>query len=97
MSGKRKMKELIHFIVLISILTIVFANKEVETTHGRVSGRSFKTFFEEKKYQAFMGIPFAAPPVKEFRFKVIYFFYFFWKLYKLINFLLLIKVYLIAI
>lgn len=77
MSGKRKMKELIHFIVLISILTIVFANKEVETTHGRVSGRSFKTFFEEKKYQAFMGIPFAAPPVKEFRFKVIYFFYFF--------------------
>lgn len=82
-----------YFIVLISILAIVFANKEVETTHGRVSGRSFKTFFEEKKYQAFLGIPFAAPPVKDLRFKVIYYILsFFFGNYQVNKFLLRIKV-----
>ncbi|CAH2089353.1 unnamed protein product [Euphydryas editha] len=63
------MKEIIHFIVLFSISTLVLAKNEVETTHGRVAGTQFKTFLEEKKYQAFMGIPFATPPVKDLRFK----------------------------
>nr|XP_026493565.1 esterase FE4-like [Vanessa tameamea] len=63
------MDKIIGIFILISVSVLVLADIEVETTHGRVAGRDFKSIFEEKKYHGFMGIPFAAPPVKDLRFK----------------------------
>lgn len=45
-------------------------HKIVETNYGKVKGIIGKTFFKEKTYFAFKGIPFAKPPIGELRFKV---------------------------
>lgn len=55
---------------LLIVINLTSATSVVETTHGSLSGKTFKTIFEKKTYHAFMGIPFAAPPVKDLRFKV---------------------------
>ncbi|CAH2241961.1 jg9079 [Pararge aegeria aegeria] len=55
---------------ILLFVNFTLAKSVVETTHGRVSGKTFKTIFEKKTYHAFMGIPFAAPPVKDLRFQV---------------------------
>lgn len=50
----------------------VHEHKIVETNYGKVKGIMGKTFFKEKPFYAFKGIPFAKPPIGERRFKVIY-------------------------
>lgn len=57
-------------LILLVVINVTSAKSVVETTHGSLSGKTFKTIFEKKIYHAFMGIPFAAPPVKDLRFKV---------------------------
>lgn len=64
------MNEIISIFYFLSFLSILCKASEVETTHGRVTGKTFKTLYEGREYHGFMGIPFAAPPVKELRFKV---------------------------
>lgn len=44
--------------------------KIIETESGLVRGKKSLTFFETKAYYAFMGIPYAKPPLNELRFKV---------------------------
>ncbi|XP_050674493.1 juvenile hormone esterase-like isoform X1 [Leptidea sinapis] len=58
--------------LIICILNIAFVVSDrpiVKTTHGYVAGVELKTLYEGLKYYGFMGIPFAAPPIKELRFK----------------------------
>lgn len=42
----------------------------VSTFNGQLRGRLHRTFFDDKPYYAFRGIPYATPPVRELRFKV---------------------------
>lgn len=61
------------FYTLIYLISIIFVSADegtVLTTHGLVSGKIFKTLFKETQYHGFMGIPYAAPPVKDLRFTV---------------------------
>lgn len=44
--------------------------KIIETESGLVRGLKNLTFFEEKAYYAFKGIPYAKPPLNGLRFKV---------------------------
>lgn len=42
----------------------------VRTESGLVRGEKLLTLYENKEYYAFKGIPYAAPPINELRFKV---------------------------
>ena len=64
------MNKIVNIIFFFISIVVICEGSEVETTHGRVVGKIFKTLYKEKVYHGFMGIPFAAPPVKELRFKV---------------------------
>lgn len=56
---------------LFSFLCVSNANRvEVLTSHGKLSGKSYRTLVLKTEYYGFMGIPYAAPPVKQFRFLV---------------------------
>lgn len=44
--------------------------KIVKTKYGDVRGKLLKTLFDDGKYFAFQGIPYAKSPVNELRFKV---------------------------
>lgn len=59
--------------LILIFLGITVINAEppiVETTHGKVQGKVLKTLLKNEEYFGFMGIPYAAPPVKEMRFLV---------------------------
>lgn len=45
--------------------------KIVNTKYGDVRGKFLKTLFDDGKYFAFQGIPYAKSPINELRFKVI--------------------------
>lgn len=42
----------------------------IETPSGRIRGKLNHTLFDKKLFYSFRGIPFAKPPIQEFRFKV---------------------------
>lgn len=42
----------------------------IETSSGRIRGKLNHTLFDKKLFYSFRGIPFAKPPIQEFRFKV---------------------------
>lgn len=46
------------------------SSRTVDTTHGKISGRVLKTLIKQVEYYGFMGIPYAAPPIKDLRFMV---------------------------
>lgn len=64
--------------VAVLILTVTNWNYEeelpefrtVSTFNGQLRGRLHHTFFDDKPYYAFRGIPYAKPPIWELRFKV---------------------------
>lgn len=65
------------FLLLNSILSNVSGEnstnvvyKIVETKNGAIRGLVMQTFFNNKSYFAFKGIPFAKPPIGELRYKV---------------------------
>lgn len=43
----------------------------IEIEHGRIRGKLNRTLFDGKLFHSFRGIPFAKPPLNEFRFKVL--------------------------
>ena len=45
-------------------------NKIVQIESGKIKGKIGATHFEDLAYYAFLGIPYAKPPVKSLRFKV---------------------------
>lgn len=57
------------YAVLCAVL-VVCEEKVVNTTHGRISGKVFRSLFKNEEYVGFIGIPYAAPPVKDLRFLV---------------------------
>ncbi|XP_049877282.1 esterase E4-like [Pectinophora gossypiella] len=60
---------LIFYVVLCTLELIKHTEcVEVESTHGKVSGKLLKTLLKEVEYHGFMGIPYAAPPLKDLRF-----------------------------
>lgn len=44
--------------------------KLVNTVNGSVRGHKCTTIYEQKLYYSFRGIPYAKPPINEWRFKV---------------------------
>lgn len=66
-------KILVCWIFTSNLIPIIFARADedtVLTTHGLVSGKILKTLLKRTQYYGFMGIPYAAPPVKHLRFMV---------------------------
>lgn len=67
--------------VAVLVVTVVDFNGDkefpefetVSTFNGRLRGRLHRTFFDDKPYYAFKGIPYAKPPILELRFKVSFF------------------------
>lgn len=65
-------------VAVLVVITIPAFNKDkewleietVSTYNGRLRGRLHRTFFDNKQYYAFKGIPYAKPPLQELRFKV---------------------------
>lgn len=58
-------------ILHLTSFTIAYAKQPtVLTTHGLVSGKTFKTLLRQTEYHGFMGIPYAAPPTGDSRFLV---------------------------
>lgn len=43
---------------------------EVNIKSGRIRGKLSKSFYDNKSYYSFLGIPFAMPPLNELRFLV---------------------------
>lgn len=43
----------------------------IETENGAVRGKLDRTFLQNMPYYAFKGIPYAKPPIRELRFKVL--------------------------
>lgn len=71
----RKLLCVMYICNIIAVLTTVvfIAHCEepvVETSHGKIKGKLLKTLIEDVEYFGFMGIPYAAPPVKNLRFLV---------------------------
>lgn len=61
------------FITLLAILSLVAANDEykiIQTEYGAIRGKLLSTIYDAKPYYSYRGIPYAKPPLKEFRFKV---------------------------
>lgn len=62
--------------VAVLVVTVADGDNELQefetvlTFSGRVRGRLHRTFFDNKPYYAFRGIPYAKPPIRELRFKV---------------------------
>lgn len=61
------------FLTIASILclvTVVSSNQPKATTENGVVVGTYKTSFSGVTYRSFEGIPYAKPPVYEYRFKV---------------------------
>lgn len=43
----------------------------IDIEHGRIRGKLNRTLFDGKLFYSFRGIPFAKPPLGDFRFKVL--------------------------
>lgn len=62
--------------VLVVTISDFSGNKElpefetISTYNGQLRGCLQHTFFDNKPYYAFKGIPYAKPPLRELRFKV---------------------------
>ncbi|CAF4809451.1 unnamed protein product [Pieris macdunnoughi] len=56
------------FLLCLNFLTVFSEPPTVATSHGQVSGKVLKTLYENKEYYAFMGIPYAEPPLGELKF-----------------------------
>lgn len=52
------------------VVSVYAVQPLVETTHGEVAGKVLRTLLKDVEYYAFVGIPYAAPPVKSLRFMV---------------------------
>lgn len=58
-------------VLLLTAVTVLCDDKPVvDTTHGKISGTFLKTLYKDVEYSAFMGIPYALPPVKDMKFLV---------------------------
>ncbi|CAB3229011.1 unnamed protein product [Arctia plantaginis] len=62
-------------LIFVSFSTLVLCNNVlcqenpiVETQHGQISGKVWKTLFKNINYFGFLGIPFAEPPLGELKF-----------------------------
>ncbi|CAG9795649.1 unnamed protein product [Diatraea saccharalis] len=57
------------YFILTIFFTIINADKPiVDTTHGKIQGKTLQTLLKRMDYYGFMGIPFAKPPIKDLRF-----------------------------
>ncbi|XP_041985046.1 uncharacterized protein LOC121737433 [Aricia agestis] len=55
--------------LIVCLLTVKVTSEVVDTSHGKVAGKLFKSLIKNVEYYGFLGIPYAAPPVQELRFK----------------------------
>lgn len=57
-------------IIVYSVSVFCAEKPVVDTSHGKISGKYLTTLYENIEYAAFMGIPYALPPIKDLRFLV---------------------------
>lgn len=55
-------------VAFITLWSIVKSEPSVDTSHGKIAGKVLKTLIKNVEYAAFMGIPYAEPPIKDLRF-----------------------------
>ncbi|XP_076623114.1 uncharacterized protein LOC143342778 [Colletes latitarsis] len=68
---RAKMKYSLFVVIAIFATAVKCQNvtQVVQTNKGPVQGATLKTVFNKKEYSAFIGIPYAIPPVDDLRFK----------------------------